>query len=202
MVGTNRFWALTVSDENKSHITLTFCLRPAYARSHMTGKAERANNLFRIMKEEYEDGNNKRVRPSVVAVNAVMNACAYTTGDVPEQNRAMEIAHQKLKNLESSDYGSPDQITYGTFLKVCKNQMPDCSTRQQIMEVIFKKCIQHGQVGNLVLQQLKAMGPPELYFHLVGFDINDDIQMEDLPQDWWSNVVEGKWRRRRNMGNS
>ncbi|KAG7359010.1 PPR: pentatricopeptide repeat domain containing protein [Nitzschia inconspicua] len=173
----------------------------AYARSHMPGKAERANNLFRIMKEEYEDGNNKRVRPSVVAVNAVMNACAYTVGDVPEQNRAMEIAHQKLKNLENSEYGSPDQITYGTFLKVCKNQMPDCSTRQQIMEVIFKKCVQHGQVGNLVLQQLKAMGPPELYLHLVGFDINDDIRMEDLPHEWWCNVVEGKWRRRRNKVN-
>jgi hypothetical protein len=168
----------------------------------MPGKAERANNLFRIMKEEYEDGRNNRLRPSVVAVNAVMNACAYTSGDIPEQNRAMEIAHQKLKNLENSDYGSPDQITYGTYLKVCKNQMPDCSTRQQIMEVIFRKCVQHGQVGNLVLQQLKAMGPPELYFQLVGFDINDDIRMEDLPPEWWCNVVEGRWRRRKNMGHS
>jgi hypothetical protein len=51
----------------------------------MPGKAERANNLFRIMRKEFEDGNNKRVRPSVVAVNAVMNACAYTMGDVPEK---------------------------------------------------------------------------------------------------------------------
>jgi hypothetical protein len=168
----------------------------------MPGKAERANNLFRIMRKEFEDGNNKRVRPSVIAVNAVMNACAYTIGDVPEQNRAMEIAHQHLKNLENSVYGSPDQITYGTFLKVCKNQMPDCSTRQQIMEVIFKKCAKNGQVGNLVLQQLKSMGPPDLYNDLVGFDIYDDIRMEDLPHEWWCNVVEGKWRRRRRMGNA
>jgi hypothetical protein len=168
----------------------------------MPGKAERANNLFRLMKQSYEDGHNKRVKPNVIAVNAVMNACAYSNGDVPEQNRAMEIAHRQFKDLEKSEYGSPDQVTYGTFLKVCKNQMPDCSTRQQITEVIFRKCVQAGQVGNLVLQQLKAMGPPELYRSLIGRDIEEDIRMEDLPQDWWCNVVEGKWRRRRNHGGS
>lgn len=168
----------------------------------MPGKAERANNLFRIMREAYEDGTNKKVRPNVVAVNAVINACAYTMGDVPEQNRAMEIAHRQLKDLENSKYGTPDQVTYGTFLKVCKNQMPDCSTRQQIMEVIFNKCVRDGQVGNLVVQQMKDMGPPELYYNLLGCDINDDIKMEELPHEWWCNVVEGKWRRRRNMGSN
>lgn len=167
----------------------------------MPGKAERAKNLFRHMKAAWE-GGNKRARPNVIAVNAVMNACAYTNGDVPEQNMAMEIAHNVMKQLEEADYGSPDQITYGTFLKVCKNQMPDCNTRQQIMEVIFKKSVRDGQVGNLVIQQMKAMGPPDLYFNLIGFDIHDDIRMEDLPQEWWANVVEGKRRRRRNMGSS
>jgi hypothetical protein len=165
----------------------------------MPGKAERANNLYRTMKEAYENGNTN-LRPNVVAVNAVMNACAYTSGDVPEQNRAMEIAHRQLKDLERSDYGSPDQVTYGTFLKVCANQMPDCSTRQQIIEVIFQKSSRSGQVGNLVLQQLKAMGPPELFYSLIGREIDENIRMEDLPSEWWSNVVEGKWRRRRNLG--
>ena len=126
-----------------------------------------------------------------------MNACAYTSGDVMEQNRAMEIAHAHLKDLESADYGNPDHVTYGTFLKVCANQMPDCSTRQQIMEVVFGQCIRDGQVGNLVLQQMRAMGPGDLYYRLVGRDILEEIQMEDLPAEWWANVVEGKWRRRR-----
>ena len=183
-------------------VSVVLCLLTAFARSQMPGKAERANNLFRFMKESYENGTNPNLRPNVVAVNAVMNACAYTSGDVREQNRAMEIAHRQLKDLESSNFGSPDQITYGTFLKVCKEQMPDCSTRQQITEVIFRKSARDGQVGHLVLQQLKAMGPRELYYNLVGHDIEEDIKMEDLPQDWWRNVVEGKWRRRRNLGSS
>jgi hypothetical protein len=129
-----------------------------------------------------------------------MNACAYTpSGDVTEQNKAMEIAHNQLKKLEISEFGSPDQVTYGTFLKVCANQMPDCSTRQQIIEVIFKKCTKDGQLGNLVLQQLKAMGPRDLYMKLVGKDIDSEVRMEELPNEWWCNVVEGKWRRRRNQ---
>lgn len=140
---------------------------------------------------------DKSLKPNVVAVNAVMNACAYTSGDVMEQSRAMEIAHAQLKQLESSDYGTPDQVTYGTYLKVCGNQMPDCSTRQQIMEVIFKKCVNDGQVGNLVLQQLKAMGPPDLYCKLVGRSFEEETRIADLPSDWTCNVVEGKWRRRR-----
>uniref|UniRef100_A0A7R9ZTR2 Pentacotripeptide-repeat region of PRORP domain-containing protein n=1 Tax=Pseudo-nitzschia arenysensis TaxID=697910 RepID=A0A7R9ZTR2_9STRA len=172
----------------------------AFARSNnLQDKAERANNLFRAMKQTYEatDGSMIHLRPNLVTVNAVMNACAYTTGDIHEQNRAMEIAHERLKHLEDSDYGSPDQITYGTFLKVCANQMPDCATRQQIMEVIFQKSTRDGMLGNLVLQQLRAMGPPELFYRLTGFHVEDESQLEDLPKDWWCNVVEGRWRRRR-----
>jgi len=172
----------------------------AYARSNkLKGKAERANNLFRTMKQTYEvtqKGMN-HLRPNVVAVNAVMNACAYTAGDTKEQNRAMEIAHERLKHLEDSEYGSPDQITYGTFLKVCANQMPDCATRQQIMEVIFQKSIRDGMLGNLVLQELKAMGPPDLYYRLTSLHIEDEINLENLPKEWCCNVVEGRWRRRR-----
>jgi len=175
----------------------------AFARSdQLKDKAERANNLFRTMKQTYEtEGKMNHLRPNVVAVNAVMNACAFTSGDIPEQNRAMEIAHKRLNDLEDSDYGSPDQITYGTFLKVCANQMPDCSSRQQLVEVIFQKSVQDGMVGNLVLHQLRAMGPPGLYYRLIRHYIEEEIQLEDLPKEWSCNVVEGRWRRRRHDNN-
>jgi hypothetical protein len=38
------------------------------------------------------------------------------------------------------------------------------------------------------------MGPPETYSKLVGREIEEDMKMEALPQEWHSNVVEGKWR--------
>ena len=170
----------------------------AWARSQKENKAERALNLLKEMKKLNKEGN-KDLRPNVVVANAVMNACAYTTGGVPERNRAMEIAHKVLKDLEAGEYGSPDQVTYGTFLQVCANQMPECSTRDQIVQMIFNKCVKAGQVGNLVLQQLRATTSPEKYFELVGKDMESVHGMEDLPKDWWCNVVEGKWRRRRNF---
>jgi hypothetical protein len=176
-----------------------FSFYVAYARSGMADKAERAYNLYQDMKKMYLAGN-KHVRPNVVAVNAVMNACAFTTtgDDIRLQNRAVEIAHSILKDLEQSPYGRPDQVTYGTFMKTCANQMPDSHTRQQIVEALFKKCARDGQVGNLVLQQLRCMASAELYQQLIGHSIHDTtIQLDDLPKDWSCNVVEGKWRRRR-----
>jgi len=148
------------------------------------------------MEKLFEAGND-HLRPNVVAYNAVMNACAYTIGDVQESNRAMEMAHSILKEMEQSPHVSPDQVTYGTLLKVCANQMPECNTRERLVEVLFKKCIREGQVGNLVLQQLKTVAGDELYTRLVGRRPDQAISLDDLPKDWWCNVIEGKWRRRR-----
>jgi hypothetical protein len=151
------------------------------------------------MEKLYKAGND-HVRPNIVAVNAVMNACAFTNGDVRYQNRAVEIAHSIMKSLENSPYGSsPDQITYGTFMRVCANQMPDTHTRQQIVVALFKKCCRDGQVGNFVLQQLKGLASSEVYQELVGKSSYENTQMEDLPKEWWCNVVEGKWRRKRTL---
>lgn len=146
----------------------------------------------------YQAGN-ERLRPNVVAYNAVMNACAFTSAEVRDSSRIVEIAHHILKEMEQSPHVNPDQVTYGTFLKVCANQMTDCSTRQQVVEILFKKCAKEGQVGDFVLQQLKAIASDELYLRLVGRNIDEDASLSDLPKDWTCNVVEGKWRRRRNL---
>jgi hypothetical protein len=169
------------------------------------------------MKQLYRSGNHEHLKPNVVAYNAVLNACAFChpAGDrygLHQSSHAMEVAHAVLKELDGGSSSShvkgkakgnefgvrPDQVTYGTFLKVCANQLPDCSTRQQIVEMIFQKCQRDGQVGNMVLQQLRAMlaSDPDLYERLVGRPIDADVALDDLPASWRSNVVEGKWRRK------
>ena len=145
----------------------------------------------------YEAGN-KHVRPNVIAYNAVMNACAFTSDDVVEQGRALEIAHTTLKQMEEAPYAKPDQVTYGTFLRLCAH-LPDCSTRQKVTEVLFKKCVKDGQVGSLVLSQIRTMVSDDVYERLVGRRMEEDVVMADLPKEWWCNVVEGKWRRKRSI---
>lgn len=163
-------------------------------------KAERAYNLYKEMEKLYKAGN-KYVRPNVVAANAVMNACAYTKADdIRMSTRAVEIAHEVLRHIEQKKplAGKPDQITYGTFLKVCSTQMPNSNTREQVIDVVFKKCCKDGQCGDFVLQQLQIISSDELYYELVGRKIHEPINMVDLPPSWWSNVVledRKKWRK-------
>jgi len=171
----------------------------AWARSQRFGKADRAYNIFRHMQELYETTGNETVRPNVVIYNSVMNACAFTAGDVAEQNRAVEIAHASLKDLEVGGDGDPDQITYGTFLKVCLNQMPDSSNRRKVAALIFDNAKRDGQLGTMVLQNFRLLAPPDLYFDMVGRDIAEEVEVTDLPEEWSCNVVEGKWRRRRQL---
>lgn len=152
------------------------------------------------MKNLYEAGN-EHLRPNVVAYNAVMNACAFTSGDAHESNRAVEIAHSIMLDLDKSEFGTPDQVTYGTFLKVCSNQMADCDARDKVIEVLFKKCCKDGQVGNMVIQEMKSLTRAEQFVRLVGRATWEDIKVEQLPMEWRRNVVEGKWQRRKRRFN-
>ena len=163
----------------------------------MKGKAERAEKVFTEMKKLYEAGN-EQLRPNVVAYNAVLNACAFTHGSVSESNKALAIAQWILKELESSKFATADQVTYGTFFKVCDNQMTKCEARDRVLKVIFKKCCDDGMVGKLVLKQLRLATEPETFVALTGRETwGDHEYCSVLPQEWRRNVVEGKWHRQR-----
>jgi len=166
----------------------------AWGRSEMPGKADYVLAIFRDMEGLFEEGN-KSVRPNVVIFNAVINACAYTFGDNAEQNRAIEISNLMFKELEVSSYGNPDQVTYGTFLKVCNNQMPSCDTRFRVVTAIFKKCTKDGQVGKLVLDQLKSVTTEEQFQELTGMSMERCVDWKVLPKNVRRNVVEGRRRR-------
>jgi hypothetical protein len=168
----------------------------AWGRSYQYGKAQRVLNIFRHMIDLYKEGNDS-VRPNVVIYNAIINACAYTIGDISEQRRAMEIAHIILQDLDKSPYAKADQVTYGTYLKVCENQMPPSDTRRQLVKVIFRKCAKDGMMGKFVVDQLKSILTPDQYEELIG--ISSEIGnkgWKDLPLEWRCNVVDGKKRRR------
>lgn len=169
----------------------------AYARSHHFGKAQSAYDLFLHMEDLYRSSNGRRaLRPNNVVYNSVLNACAFSLGDLEEQSRAVEIANAMLVGINQSPYTKPDQVTYGTYLKVINNQMPLSDSRDQVVETLFRKCAKDGMVGEMVLRQLQEMGLVGVYENLVGASVWGEIKFEDLPMEWTCNVVEGKIRRR------
>ncbi|KAL7472126.1 hypothetical protein ACHAXS_012456 [Conticribra weissflogii] len=172
----------------------------AYARSYVPGKAESAFKLFQHMKELYDATGRESLKPNNVVFNSVLNACAFSMGDLEDQSKAMEIASSMLVELGESPYGCPDQVTYGTYLKVIANQMPASNARSQIVQAVFKKCARSGMVGEMVLRQLRDMSiKGETYRKCVGKSINDEINVRELPSSWTCNVVEGKRKRRRHF---
>jgi hypothetical protein len=129
---------------------------------------------------------------TVVIFNSVLNACAYTVGDGNDQQNAMGIATSMMKELKKSRHVTADHITYGTFLKVCLNEMPVSEVRCQLVATVFRKAAKDGQVGQFVFDQMGAVATPEQYEELVG----DYSTWKDLPEEWTCNVIEGKKQRR------
>ena len=193
----------------------------AWARSIEPGKASKVLQLYHEMKDSHEIGNAS-LRPNgkfhivptstsnhfrlstltfyfpVVVFNSIINACAYTVGDPSEQREAMEIANFMLKELGESTYANADQVTYGTYLKVCQNQLPQSEMRSKIVTAVFKRCIEDGQVGQLVLDQAKGVTTPDQFEELLG-DSCTETHWMDLPEEWTRNVVEGKRYRRQQL---
>jgi pentatricopeptide repeat protein len=168
----------------------------AFARSHTFGKAERARDLLAHMKELYDASGRSALLPNSVVYNSVLNACAFAVGDLEEQSQAMEIANSMLVELNESPYARPDQVTYGTYLKVINNQMPPSGARDQVVDTVFRKCAKDGMVGEMVLRQLREMGMVQIYENLVGRSMWGEVNLTDLPTEWTCNVIEGKRLRR------
>ena len=110
----------------------------------------------------------------------------------------METATFMLRELEASTHAKADQITYGTFLKTCQTQMPQSDTRRQLVGVVFRKCVKDGQVGQLVLDQLRSITTRSEYDELLG-DSANIVNWRQLPDNWKRNVVEGKRYRRQKL---
>lgn len=189
----------------------------AWGRSQEKGKAQRAVFILNRMKEYFKNGKNDKIKPNVFTYNAVLNACAYTNGDDREQDEIFRTAcnvFDELRNLRNEKdesligiddyYYRPNHVTYGTFLQVCTRLLPkgDNLSRKTIVEAIFRKCCQDGQVGIYALEQFWEAAPRDLYWALLEegneekvsrrrtWGDDEMITVADLPSKWTKNVRE------------
>jgi len=159
----------------------------SYARSDVPGKAKAAQQILNRMVDAHKAGN-KGAKPTIFTFNAVLNACAFTF-DQKEKVDAFIVAVSTLVIIPK--FAKPDHTTYGTLLKAWCNLIPkDDDRRTRAVNSVFRQCCRDGQVGSMVLQQLKYAASPELYRTLIGKDITVEVNISNFPPQWSRNVKE------------
>jgi len=162
----------------------------AIAKGNETRKARKCLNILNRMVQQYKISGNWKMKPNTICFNSVLNACAHTSdNDAQGQKEVLAIATATLKSLQSSDYGDPDHITWGTFLKIWSRfSKQDNDTylignindefigdsAHSVVEGIFHQCCRDGQVGDMVLTQLQYAASSDLYADLLGLTINNN----------------------------
>ena len=155
----------------------------AWAKSKYPNKAARAHAIVERMKRVYESTGNADVRPNVFCYTAVINAASFTSGTMEEKNAALMIACNTLEDLQQSEYGPPNHVTFTTFLKACANLMITCDRQKFIAEHVFEVARNNGQVSKNLINQYKR----------IMVDHNVFVDTMNIPQSWGCNVKERQY---------
>jgi hypothetical protein len=166
----------------------------AYARSDAWNKAQKSLQLLERMLQAYKNGN-VACKSTVHSFNAALNACAFTQGDEGLKAKAFSICMTIYDLLKKNS--EADHTSYGTILRCCATLLsPRDKTRQEMVEYMFQKACEQGQVGRLVLNQMRFAAQPHQHLRLTGLDIFERVDMRDLPRAWTRNVKENNRRSR------
>jgi hypothetical protein len=190
---------------NKLTIYHVFCaiqVINAISKSKNAGKAQKALRVLRKMDILYRAGN-KDARPNEITYTAVLNSCAFpATLDAKTRKKALDTAMFTLKELQDSQsYGQPNQVTYGTYIKACRNLLEDDEVlRRDVIKKAFEECAKDGQVGRMVLNYV----PNDVVFEVlasyyVGTTIpggnSRRITLQSIPDEWKCNArEENEWK--------
>jgi len=148
-----------------------------WAHSNEPEKASHAHRLLHRMLDAYRAGN-LFTKPDVYAYNSVILACAFSKGSSEERRKALRIAYRTFRKIKVSDTGKPDDFAYSRFLKACNNLLPsDDASRTKIVDAVFRRCCEDGQVSFTVLREMQRAPPSSAR-----------ITKLKIPQAWSRNV--------------
>lgn len=175
----------------------------AVSKSQRQDKAQKALRILRVMDKNYRAGLNKDARPNEFTYASVLNSCAFSIFGHNVRKKALDTAIFTFEELRGSPYASPNHVTYGMFLKACANLIPaDDERRRLVVEPVFHQCCQDGQVGEIVLKQLRLAAPEDLYKKLLQGIARpgSHVELDDIPWSWRCNVRDDRGRDRRRSG--
>jgi pentatricopeptide repeat protein len=164
----------------------------SWSKSLCPEKAVKAREVLDRMREASK--RSDVVAMNVHCYNAVINAAAFTEGDLSVRINAFNIASATLEEL--LEYESFDAISssFGTYIKACgKLSLPRAMVEPAIAKA-FKRCQELGLVNDFVLTQVRYSTCTSQYQALLGEfvktkKIGERLTMSEIPESWKSNVA-------------
>ena len=121
------------------------CTINALSKSRKEDKGTRAREILERMIFKGED---LEITPDAFSFSSTINACASVTYSNPGTKRENLIAAIKtFEDFKQSDYGDPNQFTYGAVLKACSRLASDATERDRLLRDVFYQCCEAGQLN-------------------------------------------------------
>ena len=130
-----------------------------WARSNAPDKAVKAWAFLVEILQEYKDGRLPHVRPNEKMFTAVLNACAYTTGERSDQTEAVQVALQVMEEFKRHNYGKPNSLMYSTLIEVFTRNVVDMEVRLKYVRAAFQRCCDDGMVNEAIIKIIRRYVP-------------------------------------------
>ena len=148
----------------------------AWGWSKAPGKAVRAWAVYQRIVDRSNAGVSS-VRPDIVGLNSVLNACAFTdVRSEVDRADALRIAVEAFEFVTASKpkYGRPNHISFGTVLMVLVNLLPpgrdegEDESRERLAQNLFWQCCRGGHLSGMVFSQVFKAVSDETLLELFG----------------------------------
>jgi hypothetical protein len=102
------------------------------------------------MIDAYKQGDQS-MKPDVFSFTVLIKACGNTRGTPADERRALTIAFEAMKALETSEFGSPNQVTFWALLGAV-DQLALKSEMVHLLGAVFERCATGGHVSKQILE--------------------------------------------------
>jgi hypothetical protein len=146
------------------------------------------------------------VKPNLVTLNSLLNACAFARVKGGEGHAAavLEVATNAFEQfvVDETKYGSANGLTYGIMLKIFNKFLPrNDDLRTEKMKNVFHQCCQNGYLDVSIFSQLKKGVSTVELKHLLGdgflMDTSGKVRIDKrkIPEHWYQNEMPKKRRK-------
>jgi pentatricopeptide repeat protein len=133
-----------------------FAVIDAIARSNYTDKGQRAHSLMKRTIDAYNQGNQS-MKPDVFTFTALIKAYGGTRGSPSNKRRALALAFEAIQSLETSDFGSPNEVTFLMLLRAVDDLAANNAERVQHLQEVFMRCAKAGYVSVQILKEVRGL---------------------------------------------